>query len=92
MYNQKLNLQIWLKFVLCSVHSIIISVEFHQVYPCETWVLKANTTDCMKAYETWIFRRLLKIWISKTTHKDIYECRKLEYICLLMHSPKYGLL
>ena len=43
-------------------------------YGCEAWTIGREAARKINAFETWCYRRILKIsWVSKTTNKQVYD-------------------
>ena len=42
-------------------------------YDCEAWTIGGEVARRIKAFETWCYRRILKVsWINRVTNKEIF--------------------
>ncbi|CAG9834393.1 unnamed protein product [Diabrotica balteata] len=63
--DSRIKLEIRLRLLKCSVWSTLL-------YTVETWTLKTSTVNKLKAFEMWIYRRILKIsWTSHTSNEEV---------------------
>lgn len=94
--NKSLSLTLRYRFVKGYVYAVLL-------YGTETWTLKANTLNRLEAFETWVFRRLLKVpWTARMTNAEvlrrmdrdrelltIVKRRKVAYLGHIFRNTKY---
>lgn len=97
--NPRLDLELRTRLVKCYVWSILL-------YGAETWTLKVQEMNRLESFETWIYRRMLKIpWTAHITNTEVYnrigrerellniiKIRKTSYLGHILRNEKYHVL
>lgn len=97
--NRKINLKLRWRMVKCYIIPILM-------YGSESWTLKKNLINKLRAFEMWIYRRMLKIkWTDRITNIRVLEImkkdlevvstikkRKAAYFGHIYRNNKYNLL
>lgn len=97
--DKRLNIHIRDNFVKCYVLSTLL-------YGAESWTLKVRAMNKLEAFETWVYRRMLRIpWTDRVSNErvlhrmnkdrellDIIKKRKTAYLGHLMRHSKYEFL
>uniref|UniRef100_A0A8D8SHV0 Craniofacial development protein 2 n=1 Tax=Cacopsylla melanoneura TaxID=428564 RepID=A0A8D8SHV0_9HEMI len=98
--SHNLTLDTKTRLLKCYVFSVLL-------YGVETWTLTEATTNKLRAFELWLYRRMLRIsWIQKITNAEvlrrmnkeaelvnIIKTRKLQYLGHIMRNEhRYELL
>jgi hypothetical protein len=67
----------WNKFNFRNEHKYILSSIFiwtDALYGSEIWTLGKNEERVINAFETWCWRRMLKIkWTDRITNNDVFQ-------------------
>ena len=97
--NTEFDLNLKIRFTKCYVWSVLL-------YGMEGWTLKVNTMNRLKAFEMWVYRRILKVpWTARRTNEEILERigrgrelmsiikrRKTAYLGHVVRNERYHLL
>ncbi|KAI5631309.1 reverse transcriptase (RNA-dependent DNA polymerase) domain-containing protein [Phthorimaea operculella] len=97
--NRKINLKLRWRMVKCYILPILM-------YGSESWTLKQHLTNKLRAFEMWLYRRMLKIkWTDKITSEKVLQImkkdlevvstikkRKAAYFGHIYRNSKYNLL
>uniref|UniRef100_A0A8D8SUP8 Reverse transcriptase domain-containing protein n=1 Tax=Cacopsylla melanoneura TaxID=428564 RepID=A0A8D8SUP8_9HEMI len=95
--SHNLTLDTKTRLLKCYVFSVLL-------YGVETWTLTEATTNKLKAFELWLYRRMLRIsWTQKITNAEvlnrmnkkaelvnIIKARKLQYLGHIMRNEHIG--
>ena len=66
-----------LKVPRCYVWSTLL-------YGCETWTISVAMQTKLEAFETWLYRRMLKIsWKDMVTNEEVYRRMNIEQSLLV---------
>ena len=65
--SRNISIKVRLRVLKCYVWSTLL-------YGCETWTISGVMLKKLGAFETWLYRRMLKIsWKDKVTNEEVYH-------------------
>jgi len=63
--NTDFDLGLRIRFVKCYVWTVLL-------YDMKGWTLKVSTMNMLKAFEIWVYRRVLRIpWTARRTNDEV---------------------
>ena len=94
MFNNKKQLQCSNNFSLEMKRKLIKSCIWSvALYGSETWTVGKNEERAINAFETWYWRRMLKLkWVDRITNDEVFQKVKEERLLLKIVKKKTPLL